>query len=198
MSRAIPLLPLYAFMVWTGTTLPSWGVTFEPTEHQEHEFIVHLCKMCILERLTWNSIITVQSLSSQFLHSTKIPQLEHLHFTWSKFHNSLLVINGQQLSYSLSIFSQYYFHFIRTLWNNWLQMLRNNVHHSIFIWQEHGAHSTLKTRFFSTRMSNCYIEIWFLGIHHYVQTTKRIPLKFFWSISHKMWKIILQDHKNKA
>jgi hypothetical protein len=115
--------------------------------YQERVFIVHLCKMCILQKLTWNSIITVQSLSSQFLHSTKIPQLEHLHFTWSKFHNSLLVINGQQLPYSLSIFSQYYFHLIRTLWNNWLQMLRNNVHHSIFIWQEHGTHSTLKTRF---------------------------------------------------
>jgi len=52
MSRAITLLPLYAFMVQTGTTLPLWGVMFEPSEHQEHEFIVHLCKMCILERLT--------------------------------------------------------------------------------------------------------------------------------------------------
>jgi len=52
MSRAIPLLPLFAFVVWTGTRLPLWGAMFEPSEHQEHEFIVHLCKMCILERLT--------------------------------------------------------------------------------------------------------------------------------------------------
>jgi len=52
MSRAIPLVPLFAFVVRTGTRLPLWGVMFEPSEHQEHEFIVHLCKMCIIERLT--------------------------------------------------------------------------------------------------------------------------------------------------
>jgi len=52
MSGAVPLLPLYAFTVWTGTTLPLWGVTFELSEHQENEFIVQLCKMCLSERLT--------------------------------------------------------------------------------------------------------------------------------------------------
>ena len=30
-SRAIPLLPLYPFMVWTETTLPLWDVTIEPS-----------------------------------------------------------------------------------------------------------------------------------------------------------------------
>jgi hypothetical protein len=29
MSGVIPLLPLHAFMVWTGTTLPQLVITFE-------------------------------------------------------------------------------------------------------------------------------------------------------------------------
>jgi hypothetical protein len=47
---------------------------------------------------------------------------------------------------------------IRTLWNNRLQMLRNNVHYSVFIWQEHGAHSTLETRFLVQRCQTLISE----------------------------------------
>jgi hypothetical protein len=52
MSGAIPLLPLYAFMLWTGTTVPYFGKLEKQLKsvHSITEFI-HLAKLFIYNKL---------------------------------------------------------------------------------------------------------------------------------------------------
>lgn len=60
MSRAIPLLPLYAFTVWTETTLPLWNVTIEPSVQLLilKSTCVRILRMCIYCSLMQNVHIT--------------------------------------------------------------------------------------------------------------------------------------------